>query len=97
MTEQELIAQARLDWLNDDTILPIKDLKDALEANYYNGNYDDIGGDVEAPTGHYYRIERWIVVTDSQGSRTVHTFDTIEEAEEKVEELENEYCTWDDV
>lgn len=89
-TEEEFIRQAKLDW--EDT--PINSIKDALEACYMNGDYDEIGGDAEAPTGHYYQIEHWIVVTNDQGFSTVHTFDTIEKAEEAFELLERDFSQW---
>jgi len=91
MTEEEFIRQARLDWEED----TIETMKDALEICFLNGNYDDSGGDAEAPTGHYYKCERWIVTTDSDGNNTVHTFESEEEAEARFRELEEEFDEWD--
>lgn len=90
MTEEEFIKQAKLDWEEDN----IETLEDALEACYMNGSYDDIGGDVESPTGHFFLVERWILITDSNGSKFVHRFETTEEAENRMEELQREYDEW---
>lgn len=87
MTEQELIRQARVDWPDD----KIKNRMDACEAYYMNGVYDDIGGDVESSTGHYYRVDRWIVVTDNQGFKECNEFHTLELAEKAFTELEQQY------
>ena len=92
MSEAELIGQAKLDW--DEEV--IETLKDALEVMYTNGSFDEVGGDVEAPTGHYYQIDRWIVVTDIRGNHTIHTHESIEEAEAAFDELEAEYEAWTD-
>ncbi|HEY1249205.1 MAG TPA: hypothetical protein VGE97_09475 [Nitrososphaera sp.] len=90
MTEQEFITQAKLDWEDSE----INDIEDALEACYQNGSYDDIGGDVEAPTGHYYKIDQWIVVTDNQGFHKITEWPTVEDAEKHFDELEKEYEKW---
>ena len=92
LTEEEFIRTAQLDW--EDT--PIYNLEDALEACYMNGNYDDIGGDVEAPTGHFYLCERWILVTDSAGNKDIRTFESTEEAEAQIIELQQEFDLWNE-
>lgn len=92
LTEEEFIRQAKLDWEDNE----INTLKDALEACYMNGSYDDVSGDAEAPTGHFYAIERWVVTTDNQGHSEVHTFESAEEAEDFFNKLEEEFIEWDD-
>lgn len=70
----------------------------ALETIYMHGGVssEDIGGDSEAPTGHFYRIERWIVSVDSQGFKDLTSFDTLAEAEDAFANLEDEFSKWDD-
>lgn len=89
-TEEEFIRQAKLDWQDQN----ISTIKEALEACYMNGDYDDIGGEVEAPTGHYYMIENWIVITDDLGNKTVTAYPTEEEAEKVFDLLERDYTIW---
>lgn len=88
MTEEEFIRQARVDWPDDN----IRTLLDALEAYYMNGVYDDIGGNVDWSTGHYYRIERWIVNTDSQGFKGLETYSSNLAAEAAIGRFED--GTW---
>jgi len=91
MNDVDFIVEARTNW-NDKTI---ETVLEACEANYLNGIYDDVSGDVEAPCGHFYIIERWIVVTDSQGFTNLHWFDNREEAEKAFEKLDEAYAEWD--
>src|SRR4051812_5104004 len=93
MTEEEFIRQAKLDW-EDQPHIVILTIEDALEGCYMNGDYDDIGGEAEAPTGHYYRIEHWIVVTDDQGNKAVTAYPNVEEAEKALELLDRDYSLW---
>jgi hypothetical protein len=88
---EEFIRQAKLDWGEETNI---ETIKDALEACYMNGDYDEIGGDVEAPTGHYYQIENWIVTCDDQGNKVVGDYETVEEAEKVFELLERDFSKW---
>jgi hypothetical protein len=90
MTEKEMIESAKNDWQD----MEINDVLDALEANYLNGAYDDLSGDSEAPTGHFYRIDRWIVITDSQGLRKVEEHYSEETAKQVFAEMDKEYSEW---
>lgn len=60
------------------------------------GSADEVGGDVEAPTGHYYRVDHSVVVTDSQGFHTTYEFATNESASAWVAQLDSEYNDWCD-
>jgi len=100
MTEEELIAKAR-------KAFPLECIEDylqhsdgdnlvlaACEAFYMDGSQDDISGDMEAPMGHFYRVDRWIVFTDYQGFRFLETFNTEEQAIEAFQNLDKEYGDW---
>lgn len=65
---------------------PIVDVLDACEAFYMNGCADEVIGDVDT-IGHFYRVDRFIVATDSQGFHTCHTFETVEEASAEMARL----------
>jgi hypothetical protein len=91
MTEEEFIGQARVDWPD----MTIWTMLDACEANYLNGTYDDVSGDVESALGHFYLIERWIVVTDTIGVKWLHTYADVEEAEKAFEQFDEAYAEWD--
>lgn len=67
---------------------------DRLETVYLDGCADDVIGDVDA-LGHYYRVGRYIVQTDSQGFHEVFTFDTLEAARHKWQEIEAAYTLYD--
>jgi hypothetical protein len=90
--EEEFIRQTKVDWEDKDH--PINSLQDALEVNYMNGNYDNLSGDVDAPTGHFYIIEQWILVTDSQGNKIVQSYESPVEAETAFNKLEADYDEW---
>lgn len=75
---------------------PARTILDACEGYYMNGFYDDIGGDVDTAVGHYYRIERFIVRTDTQGFRECDEFHTIAIAKKAFAELETEYNKYDE-
>lgn len=77
-----LIAQAQSAFPDDEII----DVLDACEAFYMNGMDDEQVGDVDT-TGHFYRVDRFIVATDSQGFHTCHTFETVAEAEAEMVKL----------
>ncbi len=65
MSEADLIEQARQDL--GETIEP-GDLLGACESFYGHGFADDQAGEAEyGPHGHFYRVHRWIVFTDSAG------------------------------
>lgn len=66
------------------------------EEVYMNGFVDEVSGDVDAPTGHFYRVGKAIVTTDNYGFHTIQEFSTVELAEEAFENLNNEYDDWCD-
>jgi hypothetical protein len=90
MSQTDIIEQARAD-LGEPTI---SNLVEALEAFYGHGFADQRSGDVESPTGHFYRVHRWVVTTDSQGFNEVAEFDSEAEARERFSTLDDEYSEW---
>jgi hypothetical protein len=95
-TEKEFIRQAKVDWPELENLGRPATMVDCLDEYYLNGTYDDVSGDVESPTGHFFRIERWIVVTDSQGFRHLEPYPNEEQAKKAFEKLDNEYAEWSD-
>lgn len=89
MTRNEIISQARS---IDSTVAA---LLDACEAFYGHGVTDEVSGDVEAPTGHFYRVDRWIVTTDSQGFRELDEYETAELAAAVFAERDSTYRAWE--
>jgi len=75
-SEEQIILEAKR---NCDGFYPIDNLLEALECFYLSGFQDEVCGTVES-LGHYYRVSRWIVQTDSQGFHNVMTFATDKEA-----------------
>lgn len=92
MTEDELIENAAQQAFGRS---PNHRLIDALEAYWGNGSSDESCGDADT-FGHYYRVDRWIVRTDSQGFATPETFDTEQEAKDAFQKIEAEWLTWED-
>lgn len=90
-TPDELVAEVQ-EGLDPDAT----NLQNALTAIWGNGFADESSGTVEAPCGHFFRVEHWIVTTDSQGFVSVETFDSIEEAMVAFSERDHEYADWDD-
>jgi hypothetical protein len=72
----------------------VSTIKAACETIYGHGVADDVSGNVEAPTGHFYRVAQWIVVTDSQGFSDLYTYASEEEAVEEFNKLDAEYAKW---
>lgn len=66
----------------------------ALEFIYMDGCADQVSGDVEAPTGHFYRVGRQIVDTDSRGFHNYNSYTTEAEAEAEFDRLDNLYSEW---
>lgn len=89
-TEQEIIAQAKENFRDADTPEDFNTLLGALEAFYMGGCAEEADGDVDT-YGHFYRVHRWIVWTDSQGFHSVETFDTDDEAEKAFDKYSDEY------
>jgi hypothetical protein len=77
LSEDELIAQAKESFTGRTEY----DLLQACEEFYMNGSADEFDGDADT-FGHFYRVHRWIVWTDSQGFHEVETHDTEAEAKE---------------
>ncbi len=95
-TEQEIIAHA-IDTFGSDAEYPGTGqgrLLWALEAFYFNGVTDEWSGDVDAPTGHFYRVNRWIVTTDERGFHNVISHATKIEAKYGFDVLVHEYSSW---
>lgn len=90
LSEEELIDQAC-----ESFNVEVGSILDACEEFYMNGSWDQSGGSVDATTGHFYRVHRWIVITDSQGSNELQTFDDEDEAERAFDTLMEEYSQWD--
>ncbi len=98
MSEQEFVDQAMEDfpdYFAHPNDLRARDVLEACECYYLSGFSDGISGDSEAPTGHFYRIHRWIVITDSQGFRDLDTFDNEDVAAAEFERLDIEYAEWE--
>jgi len=67
---------------------------EACEAFYMNGTADDVSGDVESLPGHFYRVARWVVLTDSQGFRNLSEYDDEAQAVEAFLEMSLEFEAW---
>ncbi len=94
MSEQEFVAQCLLDFPDNfeaPNELLARDVLEACEVYYLSGCYNDLSGDSEASTGHFYRIHRWIVTTYSSGNRFLDTFDNEDQAKAAFDELDEEY------
>jgi hypothetical protein len=91
VTEKEFIEQAQNDWPDE----KITSALDACEAYYMNGIYDDVSGDSEAPTGHFYLEEHYIVVTDTNGNRELFKYGSVELAERAFNAFDQEYSEWE--
>lgn len=91
MSEQEFIAHS------NETLSTsgIESVLEACEEFYGSGFADSVSGEVESPTGHFYRVHRWIVQTNSEGFTELNTFDSEYEAIKEFEILERDYCAWD--
>lgn len=78
-TEAELIDEAieAFGDLGADRIgQKIGELGLALEAFFMNGFHDEEGGTIEWGLGHRYRVDRWVMWTDSQGFHSIEAFQT---------------------
>ena len=72
-----------------------KTILEALETFYGHGTADEVSGDVDSNVGHFYRVDRWIVVTNDRGSRDVWNYGSIAEAQKEFQLLEDEFSKWD--
>jgi hypothetical protein len=66
-----------------------------LEDIYMDGMADEVSGNVEAPTGHFYRVGAQIVTTDSQGFVSVENFDSEGQAVAEFSIRDDEFSAWD--
>lgn len=73
----------------------VKTILDALEAVYGYGFADELSGNVDSPVGHFYRVDRWIVVTDDRGFHSVWNYGSVGEAQHEFHILEEEFSKWD--
>lgn len=71
-----------------------RELANALDALITMGVHDQASGDVESPTGHFARYDRWIVLTDTQGFVTVNEHANQDYAKSHYLALENAYADW---
>jgi hypothetical protein len=65
-----------------------------LENLFMNGFADDETGDVDSPTGHVYRVGRWLVHTDSSGFHTVFPYTAEADATEAFARIDTEFSEW---
>lgn len=96
ITDEGIIALARVQ-LDED----VSDVLAACESFYGHGFADEITGDVDGP-GHFYRVARWIVTTDSQGFHYLAEFEdeatarsTFQEIEAQVSRFYDESEDWE--
>lgn len=94
MSEDELRAIALPQFLMPPETDP--SLLQCCETIYLNGFSDDCSGDVDCPTGHFYRVARWIVETDSHGFSYLTAFIKESQAVEYFEACDREYAAWSD-
>lgn len=64
------------------------------ESCFGNGVADYVSGDVESPTGHYYRVECNVIVTDSYGFTCLYAYSSIDKARQAVDYLDSRYEQW---
>lgn len=92
--EDELVDQAIAAFGNESAVEYVGHsdaLIQACESFYMNGCADAVGGNVDSAQGHFYRVHRWIVITDSQGFKDIETWDTETEAIVAFEQRADEY------
>ena len=81
LSEHEIIEQARTD-LGE---THIETLEDALEAFWGHGFHDSQCGATDEPSGHCFRVHRWLLWTDDFGFTEVSTFDSEAEAQTELD------------
>lgn len=67
-------------------------IREHLAELALDGVADEESGDVEAPTGHFYRVGRYVVVTDSRGFSELHDCGTAASAAAYFDGLELDYA-----
>lgn len=90
MTEKELLDLARTNLGETD----IDNVKDAVLAFHGHGVADGTTGEVEAPSGHVIRVDRWIVLTDSQGFTALEDYEDEDAARVAFADYDDEYSEW---
>jgi hypothetical protein len=65
------------------------------EEHFMNGMADEVSGNMDAPTGHFYRVERWIVTTNSQGFSDIDEYADWFTAHCEFESRDEKYGEWD--
>ena len=70
------------------------DLIISYESVFLDGMADSVSGDVEAPTGHFYRVNAGIVITDSRGFHYGYLYANEADAMRVFDILEAEYVDW---
>lgn len=70
-------------------------LHDAILSLWMHGVADEASGDVEAPTGHFFRVARWIQTQDERGNGNIRTFSSEAEAKQAFQDKESEFALWD--
>lgn len=93
MTEEQIIEEARNLVAGEQQITTVLE---ACEALYMDGCADEFSGDMQSPIGYFYRVARWIVVTNSQGFHDLRSYESEEEAKEEFNKLDEVYAEWDD-
>lgn len=94
MTTEELIDTAsRLS--GENTRRAIRGTLDACEELYLHGFPDEVTGDVDSPTGHVYRIDRWIVTTDSYGFHEIDEYEVEADAKIAFEGYDYDFERWE--
>lgn len=93
MTTDELRAQAReldpqesayYERMGEDGVLA------SLETIWGHGLADEVCGSTTEGAGHVYRVDRWVVITNTQGDHDVETYDSAEQAERAFAEWREE-------
>lgn len=74
----------------------VDSLLGALNALWGHGFATESSGNEASPTGHFFRVEHWIVTTDYRGFQSVQAFPSIEAAIVAYERMDEEYCAWDE-
>lgn len=104
-SRNDIIAEARIAGLSDDELTYTgpgrteghedRQLAVALAWMVDGGYVDEQSGNVDAPGGHFARIDRWLVVTDHVGFIHVTEFLDPAGAVLRYSERETEYAEWD--
>jgi hypothetical protein len=70
-------------------------LEVALEVVWGHGFHDDCAGATDT-TGHVFRVGRHVLETDERGFKTVHSFGTIESAQELIDFVDDQNAEYAD-